>query len=217
MRAKLSRQMFMRPAENEPDLWLSDFSRLSPSGHKYDRGHAVIFTGGLESVGTARLAARAALRTGAGLVTLAVPNSALLAHAGRPPDALMIRRADGPEGWKAALEDTRRNAVLIGPAFGVGNMTRQAVEITLNARRPTVLDADALTSFVGALPRGCQSHDGIAFSTKARYHQRYHQIDCSTRISPNYGGHNNSKKSRKTANFWTPLEGVLATYGNHIG
>lgn len=143
----------MRTAENAPDLWLAEFPRLAPTGHKYDRGHAVIFSGGLESVGAARLAARAALRSGAGLVTLAVPNSALLAHAGRPPDALMIRCADGPEGWTAALKDTRRNAVLIGPAFGVGNMTQQAVEIILNARRPTVLDADALTSFSGELPK----------------------------------------------------------------
>ena len=147
-----SRQMFMKAIENEPRLWQAKFPQPSRTGHKYDRGHAVIFAGGLESTGAARLAARAALRSGAGLVTLAVPASALLAHAGRSPDALMVRRADGPEGWKAVLGDKRRNAALIGPAFGVGEMTRQAIDIILNAKCATVLDADALTSFVGALP-----------------------------------------------------------------
>jgi ADP-dependent NAD(P)H-hydrate dehydratase / NAD(P)H-hydrate epimerase len=146
------RQMFMNPSENEPRLWQAEFPRPSPTGHKYDRGNAVIFAGGLESAGAARLAARAALRSGAGLVTLAVPSSALLAHAGSPPDALMIRRSDGSEGWKRIVEDTRCNAILIGPAFGVGNNTRQAVEIILNARRACVIDADALTSFAGTLP-----------------------------------------------------------------
>ncbi|MEP7350793.1 MAG: hypothetical protein ABI668_12710 [Sphingorhabdus sp.] len=56
----------------------------------------------------------------------------------------MVRRADGPEGWKAKLEDTRRNAVLIGPAFGFGEKTRHAVEIILHANRATVLDCDRL-------------------------------------------------------------------------
>ncbi len=142
----------MKPAENTPNLWKNQFPQFSKTGHKYGRGHALIFAGGLESAGAARLAARAALRSGAGLVTLVVPGSALLAHAGRSPDALMVRRADGPAGWKAVLDDKRHNAVLIGPAFGVGEATRQAVEIILNARRATVLDADALTSFAGALP-----------------------------------------------------------------
>lgn len=142
----------MNPSENSPSLWEDTFPRPSKTGHKYDRGHAIVFAGGLESVGAARLSARAALRVGAGLVTLAVPGSALIAHAGRPPDALMVRGTDGPRGWKAALEDTRRNAILIGPAFGVSKMTCKAVEIICSAQRATVLDADALTSFAGALP-----------------------------------------------------------------
>jgi ADP-dependent NAD(P)H-hydrate dehydratase / NAD(P)H-hydrate epimerase len=76
---------------NEPTLFLSALPRALPEAHKYAHGHAVIFSGGLESLGAARLAARAALRVGAGLVTLAVPASALLAHASRGPDALMVR------------------------------------------------------------------------------------------------------------------------------
>jgi hydroxyethylthiazole kinase-like uncharacterized protein yjeF len=141
----------MQPTNNNPDLWLKQLPRLAREGHKYDRGHALIFAGGLESVGAARLAARAALRCGAGLVTLGVPHAALLAHAGRSPDALIVQSVDELEGWQAALDDKRRNAVLIGPAFGVGQTTRDAVTCILKAQRSTVLDADALTSFEGTL------------------------------------------------------------------
>lgn len=123
------------------------------SAHKYDHGHALVLAGGLEGTGAARLAARAALRAGAGLVTLGVPGSALIAHAGREPDALMVRRADGEDGLAGLLADKRRNAVVIGPAYGVGEATRAAVETVLRAGRKAVLDADALTSFAGHAPQ----------------------------------------------------------------
>lgn len=138
--------------DNTPDLWRSVFPRLARDGHKYDRGDALIFAGGLEGVGAARLAARAALRAGAGLVTLAVPGAALMGHAGRPPDALMVRQCDGLDDIKAIFTDERFKAALIGPAFGVGASTRRAVEVIMNAGRCTVIDADALTSFAGTSP-----------------------------------------------------------------
>ncbi len=118
-------------------------------GHKYTRGHALVLAGGLEGTGAARLAARAALRAGAGLVTLGVPGSALLAHASRGPDALMLRRCTGPGGIADMLSDARRNAVVLGPAYGVDDETRRAVRIVLESRRAAVLDADALTAFAG--------------------------------------------------------------------
>lgn len=133
---------------NDPRYLLAPLGQQS-EGHKYIKGNALVVAGGLEGAGAARLAARAALRAGAGLVTLAVPGSALLAHAGQPPDALMLRRCDGAEGLAALLADQRRNAVVLGPALGVGEATRAAVAEVLGAGRATVLDADALTSFAG--------------------------------------------------------------------
>jgi ADP-dependent NAD(P)H-hydrate dehydratase / NAD(P)H-hydrate epimerase len=137
---------------NTPGLWTAALPRPDASTHKYMRGHALILAGGLEGVGAGRLAARAALRSGAGLVTIGVPGEALIAHASRGPDALMVRAVDGPEGLGRVLADKRRNAVVIGPAYGLGPATRTAVATVLAANRGTVLDADALSSFAGQTP-----------------------------------------------------------------
>ena len=64
-----------------PENWGRVFPIPRPSAHKYARGHAVVVSGGLSSTGAARLAARAALRAGAGLVTIASPREALAATA----------------------------------------------------------------------------------------------------------------------------------------
>ena len=63
-------------------------------GHKYARGHAVVVSGGLSFTGAARLAARGALRAGAGLVTLASPREALAVNAAASL-AVMVRAVDG--------------------------------------------------------------------------------------------------------------------------
>ena len=67
--------------ENTPQLWRSAFPVPRMSGHKYDRGHAVVVSGPSWSTGAARLAARGALRAGAGLVTIASPREALAVNA----------------------------------------------------------------------------------------------------------------------------------------
>jgi len=144
------------PSEGEDDgpaLHINDAGALiaglaaNPDAHKYDRGHLTVLAGGIEGVGAARLAARAGLRAGAGLVTVAAPGAALLAHASRGPDALMLRRCNGAVGITELLADPRRNAVVLGPAYGVGEATRAAVAAVLDTRKAAVLDADALTSF----------------------------------------------------------------------
>src|SRR5262249_22654210 len=60
-------QIKPRIAINSPDLWAKSFPLPRVEGHKYARGHAVVVSGGLSSTGAARLAARGALRAGAGL------------------------------------------------------------------------------------------------------------------------------------------------------
>lgn len=131
---------------NEPGLWLDRYPWPTQLGHKYLRGHAVVASGPADATGAARLAARSALRAGAGLVTVASPRNALAVNASRLT-AVMLKEADGPQGLTALLSDTRKNAFLIGPGHGVGEETRQMVLAALQAEPAVVLDADALTSF----------------------------------------------------------------------
>jgi hydroxyethylthiazole kinase-like uncharacterized protein yjeF len=135
---------------NEPALWLPRLPRPSISGHKYDRGHAVVVSGRMPSIGAARLAACGALRAGAGLVTIASPVDALVAHATESA-AVMVRQVDGADELATFLSDIRRNAVVLGPGGGVGEGMRAQVEAALKSDAAIVLDADALTSFADRL------------------------------------------------------------------
>jgi len=133
---------------NGPGLWSRALPRPEASGHKYDRGHTLVVSGGATRTGAARLAARAALRIGSGLVTVASPPEALGVNAAHLT-AVMLRGCDGPEGLYAILGDERFNALVLGPALGVHAATRAMVTVAIHARRSLVLDADALTSFEG--------------------------------------------------------------------
>lgn len=137
--------------ENDPSVWQAEFPDLHEGGHKYSRGHAVSVSGGATATGAARLGARAALRIGAGLVTVASPPSALQVNA-MHLTAIMLQRFEGAEGLTALLDDKRKNAILIGPGNGVGAETRENVQAALTSGAAAVLDADALTSFE-AIPR----------------------------------------------------------------
>lgn len=139
--------------ENTPALWRYPFPKAS--GHKYDRGHAVIVSGGAHQTGAARLAARGALRVGAGLVSVASPPDALAVNAAHLT-AIMLKPFDGAAGLASLLEDRRFNAVALGPGLGVGGETRALVDVVLKSgagassgatQKGVVLDADALTSF----------------------------------------------------------------------
>jgi hydroxyethylthiazole kinase-like uncharacterized protein yjeF len=131
---------------NDPQLWGAAFPVPRPDGHKYSRGHAVVVSGGLSTTGAARLAARAALRAGAGLVTIASPREALAVNAASSL-AVMVRPADGAADLAEFMVDKRRNAVVLGPGGGVGPGMRAQVEAVLASGAGVVMDADALTSF----------------------------------------------------------------------
>ncbi|MGE0718950.1 MAG: NAD(P)H-hydrate dehydratase [Alphaproteobacteria bacterium] len=127
---------------NGPALWRDAWRRRGADDHKYRFGHAVVLGGG-RLAGAARLAARAAARVGAGLVTLAAPASALPLYAAAPAAILLAPAEEMP----GLLADPRRNAWLLGPGGGTGAPLRRAVQAVSAAGRALVLDADALTSF----------------------------------------------------------------------
>ena len=129
--------------ENTPDLWLKAYPWPQIDAHKYSRGHAVSVSGAMSQGGASRLAARAALRIGAGLVTVASPTGAVMAHAAQL-NAIMVQ---GFDDLTDVLVDERKNSFVLGPGNGVGEKTRENVLRALQAGRACVLDADALTSF----------------------------------------------------------------------
>lgn len=131
---------------NEAVLWRDAFPWPGEGGHKYSRGHAVVASGGLTTGGAARLSARAALRMGAGLVTVASPPGAVMAHAAQL-NAVMLASIADDAAWSALLADGRKNAVLLGPGNGVTGATRGYALAALAAKKTVVLDADALTVF----------------------------------------------------------------------
>ena len=139
------------------------------SAHKYSHGHALIVSGTHGHSGAARLAARGALRIGAGVVTVASPPPAMAENAARL-DAVMLREVAGAEALAALLADKRINAACLGPGMGTGQREAEMLAVALGQRgggqiaHPTpslVLDADALTilsqqpHLFAALPPTC--------------------------------------------------------------
>ena len=123
-----------------------DYLQKHPTGHKYNYGHAIVFSGGHGRGGAARLAARAALRVGTGLVTICAPHESMLENA-MHLDAIMLREVSSVQDLKELLKDKRINAICIGPGFGIGDYTKSMILEILAHCRPTVIDADGLTSF----------------------------------------------------------------------
>lgn len=121
--------------------------------HKFSHGHALILSGPSGRTGAARLAARAALRVGAGLVTIATPHDALAENAAHL-SAIMLTEADDPAALAHLLDDKRLNAVALGPGLGQAR-ARDLVPMVLDTARPdpsggersVVLDADALSAY----------------------------------------------------------------------
>ncbi|MBR9970770.1 NAD(P)H-hydrate dehydratase [Magnetospirillum sulfuroxidans] len=130
--------------ENDPTVWAARFPWPGAEGHKYQRGHVTIL-GGAVLTGAARLAARAARRAGAGLVTIAAADAALAIYRMADPGNMVLPEADLIE----MLADPRRNAWIMGPGAGQGEGRRAQLKAVLEAGRKCVLDADSLTWFSG--------------------------------------------------------------------
>lgn len=138
-----------KAAVNDPAAWSADFPLPAAGGHKYGRGHAVVVSGGAWTAGAARLAARGALRAGAGLVTVACSEAARLVHAASY-SALMARPMETPDDLADLLADPRFRSVVVGPGLGRAETARALLEVAAGAERSVVVDADALTAYAGA-------------------------------------------------------------------
>lgn len=115
--------------------------RRRPTAHKGDHGR-VLIVGGLAMAGAARLAGEAALRAGAGLVTVATrPASAAAIVAGRPELIVQPLRTTQALAELCAAADV----IAVGPGLGTGHRARRFLATALESGRPLVVDADALT------------------------------------------------------------------------
>ena len=126
--------------ENGPGHWR--IPQLAASDSKYTRGHVLVL-GGAEMTGAARLAALAAQRAGAGLVTIAATPASWPVYAASMLS--VIARTCTASQWTKLVADRRIDPVLIGPGAGVNARTKQAMLTAAKAGRQLVLDADALS------------------------------------------------------------------------
>ena len=134
-----------RMAANDASLWRGGMPWPRLDQHKYSRGHALI-SGGAQMTGAARLAARAALRSGAGMVSVVAPvDNAVVYKVAL--ESVIVRGIRDTAGYAEIMEDPRVTACLIGPGNGVLPGTREQALAALRNRKSVVLDADALTVF----------------------------------------------------------------------
>lgn len=139
---------------NGPELWGRQYPWPHIDGHKYSRGHLLVL-GGARMTGAARLAARAALRVGAGLVTLACDPTAALIYS-LSLASLIVTPVRDLGDFTELLGDRRRNVVLLGPGAGTdgqaAELLRASTIAALSSGRHGVLDADIFSVFAGDLP-----------------------------------------------------------------
>ena len=136
--------------ENPPSL-----PARRQDGHKGDYGRVLIVGGSRGMVGAVALAANAALRGGAGLVTFAAPETMQLAVAGLCPCATSVPLACGADGELAA-EAVRQfyqaagpmDVLAVGPGMDVGTRQQDLVRAALEQGKPLVVDADGLNNLV---------------------------------------------------------------------
>lgn len=131
---------------NAPQAWAGRLPTPDRNTHKHSRGRLGVVSGGVWSTGAARLAARAGLRIGAGWVEVFCPPDAAAVLA-----AALVEPVLRPFETDQDLERLTRalDAVVIGPAAGVGPQTAANLRALERNGAALVVDADALTVFAG--------------------------------------------------------------------
>jgi NAD(P)H-hydrate epimerase len=152
---------------NSPELW--KIPPLLPEGHKYARGHVLVY-GGAVMTGAARLTALAALRIGAGIVTLAADEKAWPIYAESLLSVITFPLKT-MQDWNALLADARITIVVIGPGAGVNDVTKQAMLAALLANKKCLFDADAITLLAqdASLREALKSRDVILTPHEGEY------------------------------------------------
>ncbi len=131
-------------AINDPALWQEQLPRLLENTHKYQRGYAVITAGGTMT-GAARLAARAAMRSGAGIVAVACPPETASLYS-LALETAVIKPVVTTGDFTKIITDKRVGAILVGPGNGVSQETEDRCLAALSTGHPVIIDADGITA-----------------------------------------------------------------------
>ncbi|MFC1467132.1 NAD(P)H-hydrate dehydratase [Verrucomicrobiota bacterium] len=135
------------------DTMLMSPMRRARNSHKGDYGHVLLVGGSLGFSGAITMAARAALRSGAGLVTVYVPQDVHAIVAMAVPEAMVFPMPELPDATDQLMTDWRINdfdAVLVGPGLGrTAESSRLVSHLLKISRVPVVLDADAVAVMAG--------------------------------------------------------------------
>lgn len=145
---------------------IASFSK-SGDTHKYDYGHALLISGPATRTGATRLAARAALRVGAGLVTVGAGKGAMADFSSQSP-AIMLKEIDSGEALIGFLEDEPRiSSLCLGPGLGVDRRGAELIAAALGSGLPCVLDADAISLLAKIEPLADGLHENVVLTPHA--------------------------------------------------
>lgn len=133
-----------RAAVSGPALWAECWPAPAVDSHKFSRGAVLVASGPLPSCGAARLAAEAALRAGAGIVTVATPPDAVATVAAWRA-AFVVKPTADAAALAGLLREPRLRAAVVGPGLGLGDDIWPAIRAALEADMALLLDADAIT------------------------------------------------------------------------
>ena len=131
----------------------------SPNSYKGDYGHVLIVAGAKGKTGAALMAAKACLRSGAGLVTLGVPETLSDVYQSRATEEMIIPlpdKGDGTLSFGAAgailnFISERADVLAVGPGMGTSDDTRRLMrELVAKSTAPMVIDADGINSLEGS-------------------------------------------------------------------
>lgn len=135
-----------------PDLFKDIFAPRERDTHKGTYGHVLVIAGSSGKMGAGLLTSRAALRSGAGLVTYALPNLAFTKYDSRFPEVMVEGVPDGNRGFFGgqslpAINKllAQKDVVAIGPGIGTNDETKAVViEVISKVGKTCIMDADAL-------------------------------------------------------------------------
>ncbi len=165
--------------------------------HKGHFGHAFLVAGSYGTAGAAVLAAKSVLRSGAGLLTLQIPNTAYQVVQTAVPEAMCV--ADDHPHIVSGLPNLEKyNAIGVGPGLGTHDQTARALKLLIqNTTVPMVLDADALNilsdnlTWCGFLPKGSifTPHPGEFDRLAGKTTEEYDRLDKAIELAHRFQVH----------------------------